>query len=523
MAGAPIKVAIVGSGPSAFYAAARLLSNKAVDTQQVHMYERLPTPHGLVRYGVAPDHPEVKNVENKFAQVAQDARFRFFGNVNVVGDSPSAPSSSSASTSGGASSLPGASSSSSPAYRYPHALRLRAADLIPHYTHVLLAYGCSLSRPLGIPGSAPGDLANVHAALDFVNWYNGHPAAHDEAFLRSHPWRRVSFGVGTDRNTSSGLRHATVIGAGNVALDVARILLRASSTLHPLFHADSSIKARAALRETDIPEPVLAELAGCRIEQVDIVARRGPAQVAFTSKELREMMELQGVSFRQPPPQHYALAHAQVRAMEAEAKGLATPDPPHEGHAASSAPNESHRQALSSESRVRKRLLGIMEKGSSATEAAVRWGLDFFKSPTALEGRPGESVGGTPPPVARVQWDEMEFQRLPSEADRDQPWAAASAQATGQRVRSTGRHATTPTDLVISSVGYRAEPLEALTSQPEGTAKDSSFHIPWDAQRGMVRNRGGQVVNAAGVTVSNRGEDGRSLRLFALLRGRQQG
>ncbi|PWN32368.1 nucleotide-binding domain-containing protein [Meira miltonrushii] len=439
----PIKVAIIGSGPSAFYSAARLLANATKDggaDVHVHMYERLPTPNGLVRYGVAPDHPEVKNVEHKFAQVAEDKRFRFFGNVNITGEN---------------------SSSSSLTYPYPLATQLPITSLIPHYTHLLLSYGCSLAQTLDIPGSKPGELKNVHSALDFVNWYNGHPAAHDPAFLQQEPWRAVDF--------SQNLHQATVIGAGNVALDVARILLRSRSTLTSLFTADTAIKARAALRETDIPEPVLEQLSKSQIDHVEIVARRGPAQVAFTNKELREMMELQDVTFIKPKDEYMHLAHEQVKALEAKAKG--TIDSGGE-----------NTQAAASEARVRKRLLSIIEKGSATKESKTSWSMDFFKGPNSL--LPSSSK---PTSVGGIRWDEMAFEPTPSTHDRDKPWSGGAT--TGQHhVRATGNQSERATDMVIASVGYKAAPLDS----------ESNSLISWDVKKGIVPNRGGQVIDANG-------------------------
>ncbi|MCO5565377.1 hypothetical protein L7F22_019050 [Adiantum nelumboides] len=437
----PMKVAIIGSGPSAFYSAARLLANTTKEGSgdvHVHMFERLPTPNGLVRYGVAPDHPEVKNVEHKFAQVAENKRFRFFGNVNITGS--------------------GDSSTSSLAYSYPLATQLPISSLIPHYTHLLLSYGCSLAQTLGIPGSEPGELANVHSALDFVNWYNGHPAAHDPTFLQKEPWRAVEF--------SKNLHQATVIGAGNVALDVARILLRSRSTLSSLFTADTAIKARAALRETDIPEPVLEKLSKSQIDHVEIVARRGPAQVAFTNKELREMMELQDVTFKKPKEEYMHLAHEQVKALEAKAKGKIDS-------------GGEDIQAAASEARVRKRLLSIIEKGSATKESKTSWSMDFFKGPNTLLPSSSKSTS-----VGAVRWDEMTFEPTPSTHDRDKPWSGGAT--TGQhRVRATGNQSERATDMVIASVGYKAAPLDLE-------------EISWDAKRGIVPNRGGQVIDAKG-------------------------
>ena len=147
----PMRVAIVGSGPSGFYAASRILHS--FDAQcgtgengvDIHMYERLPTPFGLVRYGVAPDHPEVRNVENKFDEVARDPRFTFLGNVQVTG---------------GADVLPSA------------AVPIPLSCMAPYYTHILFAYGASDARHLHLPGTGPDGLQHIHTAFDFVQWYN---------------------------------------------------------------------------------------------------------------------------------------------------------------------------------------------------------------------------------------------------------------------------------------------------------------------------------------------------------------
>lgn len=192
------RVAIIGAGPSGFYAASRLLSRvpysqtKSAASQplSIDIFDRLPVPHGLVRYGVAPDHPDVKNVENKFATVSQDPRLRFAGNVDVV---------------------------HSPAHdrakaQYPDAVQVPLELLSRYYTHILFSYGASTGRSLGIPGSAPGELEGVYTALEFVNWYNGHPASHDPTLLAGSHFN-VDF---------TNKHHMTVIGAGNVALDVAR-------------------------------------------------------------------------------------------------------------------------------------------------------------------------------------------------------------------------------------------------------------------------------------------------------------
>jgi ferredoxin--NADP+ reductase len=227
----PYHVAIVGSGPSGFFAAASLL--KAADASEgidarVDMLEMLPTPWGLVRSGVAPDHPKIKSISKQFEKTAEDARFRFFGNV-VVGE------------------------------------HISAAELAEHYDAVIYAVGAQSDRSLNIPGE---DLPGSMAAVDFVGWYNAHPH-----------FEQISPDL-------SGAR-AVVIGNGNVALDVARILV-----------TDPDVLAR-----TDIADHALDSLRPCGVEEVVIVGRRGPLQTAFTTLELRELADLEGVDVVVDPAQ----------------------------------------------------------------------------------------------------------------------------------------------------------------------------------------------------------------------------
>ena len=219
----PFHVAIVGSGPSGFFAAASLLkaanSNDHIEIA-VDMLEMLPTPWGLVRSGVAPDHPKIKSISKQFENIADDARFRFFGNV-VVGE------------------------------------HVSATELAERYDAVVYAVGAQADRPLNIPGE---ELPGSVAAVDFVGWYNAHP--HFEA-------------VSPDL---SGAR-AVVIGNGNVALDVARILVTDPD----------------ALAVTDIADHALESLRPCSVEEVVVIGCRGPLQTAFTTLELRELADLEKV------------------------------------------------------------------------------------------------------------------------------------------------------------------------------------------------------------------------------------
>ncbi|MFI4985363.1 MAG: FAD-dependent oxidoreductase [Solirubrobacterales bacterium] len=213
----PIRIAVIGSGPAGFYAAGHLLGDSA-GRFEVDMLERLPTPWGLVRSGVAPDHPKIKSVSRIYEKTAAHPRFRFFGNVRFG----------------------------------EHVSR---EDLRAHYHAIVYATGAPVDRPLGIPGE---DLPGSHAATEFVGWYNGHPDHTDlEVDLLS-------------------AERAVVIGNGNVALDVARMLVLAPSELAP----------------TDTADHALDVLADSRVREVVVVGRRGPAQAAFTNPELRELGEL---------------------------------------------------------------------------------------------------------------------------------------------------------------------------------------------------------------------------------------
>jgi ferredoxin--NADP+ reductase len=213
----PIRIAVIGSGPAGFYAAGHLLKDPA-ERIEVDMLERLPTPWGLVRSGVAPDHPKIKSVTRIYEKTAAHPRFRYFGNI-TFGE---------------------------------HVSR---EDLLERYHAIVYATGSPSDRPLGIPGE---ELPGSHAATEFVGWYNGHPDhTHLEVDLLS-------------------AERAVVIGNGNVAIDVARMLVLAPAELAP----------------TDTADHALEVLADSRVDEVVVVGRRGPAQAAFTNPELLELGEL---------------------------------------------------------------------------------------------------------------------------------------------------------------------------------------------------------------------------------------
>ena len=213
----PLRVAVVGSGPAGFYAANALLT--ADPPAEVDMIERLPTPWGLVRLGVAPDHPKLKDVSRAFERTAQRPGFRFFGNVELGRD-------------------------------------VEHDDLVRLYDAVVYAVGAQTDRRLGIPGE---ELPGSWSATEFVAWYNGHPDFQDRDFDLS-------------------VETAVVVGAGNVALDVVRMLAL----------------TRAELAPTDATDAAIEAISSSGLRELVLLARRGPAQAAFTTPELKELGDLAG-------------------------------------------------------------------------------------------------------------------------------------------------------------------------------------------------------------------------------------
>ncbi|HWD65270.1 MAG TPA: FAD-dependent oxidoreductase [Solirubrobacteraceae bacterium] len=213
----PLRVAIIGSGPAGFYAAGQLLGHDD-PVVLVDVFDRLPTPWGLVRAGVAPDHPKIKSVTRVFERTAAKPGFRFHGNVEVGTD-------------------------------------VTHEELMDAYHAVIYAVGTAADRRLGIPGE---DLLGSHAATEFVAWYNGHP-----------DYAELEFDLSCQR--------AVVIGNGNVALDVARMLALSVDEL----------------AVTDIADHALEALRNSQIEEIVVLGRRGPAQAAFTNPELRELADLE--------------------------------------------------------------------------------------------------------------------------------------------------------------------------------------------------------------------------------------
>ncbi|KAJ7987855.1 hypothetical protein DPEC_G00330890 [Dallia pectoralis] len=330
------KVCIVGGGPAGFYTAQHLVKTRP--DVQVDIYERLPVPFGLVRFGVAPDHPEVKNVINTFTQTAQHARCSFHGNVSVGKD-------------------------------------VSVQELQEAYHAVVLSYGAEGNMTMGVPGE---DLPGVYSAKDFVGWYNGLPRNRD---LRPDLMCET----------------AVILGQGNVALDVARILLSPVDIL----------------KNTDITQPALDSLAKSRVRRVLIVGRRGPLQVACTIKELREMVSLPGT-------------RPQMEASDFE--GIA--------------------KTLKALPRPRKRLTELLLKAAVETpeekelerrnSAQKAWGFRFLRSP--VEILPSADL-------TRTTGIRLAVNRLESKGE--DVWAVA-----------TGEVEDVECGLVISSIGYKSLPID---------------------------------------------------------------
>ena len=336
-----ISVAIIGSGPAGFYAADALL-NTDLDVE-VDILERLPTPFGLVRGGVAPDHQPTKGVSKKFEKIGADTRVRFFGNVNVGKD-------------------------------------ISIDDLRAMYDAVILAVGAPADRKLTIPGA---DKDGVFGSAAFVGWYNGHPDFAD-----------------IDPNLK--INTAVIIGNGNVALDVARILVRSA----------------AGRARTDIPGYARAPLDASPITDVYILGRRGPAQAKFTNVELRELLGL------------------------TECVPLVDPD-----DLAQPIPDDLQGRDRRLAEKNIETFQAFAEMDSAA--APKRLHFRFFTSPL-------EILGDT-----HVQGIKVERTRL---EDR--------------RAVGTGDVDDIPCGLVVSAIGYRADPIPGL---------------PFDDKRGVIPNDKGRI------------------------------
>jgi ferredoxin/flavodoxin---NADP+ reductase len=343
------RVAIVGAGPAGAFAAARLL--RARGDAEIDLFERLPTPWGLLRGGVAPDHQEIKRLEDTFDRQTLQHGCRFLGGVEVGVD-------------------------------------VSHAELMRHYTAVIYATGAQTDKSLGIPGE---DLPGSWAATEFVAWYNGHP-----------DYRGLEFDLSAKR--------AVVIGNGNVAADVTRMLMLSA---HELERTDVADHALEALRDSEI-------------EEVVVLGRRGPAQAAFTSAELRELGRLEGVDTR-VAPEDVELDPVSREWLAAEGTFTA---------------------------RKNVELLREFASREPRPDARRRVSLRFLRSPVAIRG------------TDRVEAIDVRRNEIVRAED-----GAIRARALGEDVE------TVECGLVLRSVGYRAVPL------PDVPFDERAFVLPNDGGR----------------------------------------
>jgi ferredoxin--NADP+ reductase len=333
-----LRVAVVGSGPAGLYTAEALVKQAAALPSPVRVHvdvlDRLPTPYGLVRYGVAPDHKSIKSIATYLRRVLESQDVAFLGGVHFGDD-------------------------------------VTREDLLRAYDAVVYATGAMRDRRLRIPGE---DLPGSYAATDFVNWYCGHPDMDMDAFTLD-------------------AESVAVIGIGNVAVDVARILARDPEEL----------------AETDVPDPVLAALRASKVREVHMIGRRGPAQAKFTTKELRELGELPGVSVSVEP------AEMDLNGFDASGESA---------------------ELAESDRRVRGNLVAMQQWLSAQDGAGRRLRVRFWLRPVEIL----ESSSGT------VRAVSLERTRLTSAGVFE----------------GTGEFETLDAQMVLRSVGYQSVPLDGV-------------------------------------------------------------
>jgi ferredoxin--NADP+ reductase len=327
----PLRVAVVGSGPAGFYTVDALVKHKQI-TAEVDLFERLPAPYGLVRYGVAPDHQKIKSVTVAYDKLCENPKVRFLGNVHVGhGD-------------------------------------VSVEELIAHYDQVVFAVGCETDRHLGIGGE---DLEGSHPATSFVAWYNGHPDFTSYAVdLRSE--------------------RAVVVGVGDVAMDLTRMMLQSPDEL----------------AKTDVDSSALEVFRKSRVREVVLLARRGPAQAAFATKELEDIVDLPGVEV--------VIDHDHVRGDIESGEEF---------------------DGLTKRKLEYLATLATRKTGSTDKRAVFR----FLTSPVEIIGDGGKVT------AVRIEHNEL--------VKDDKGRTSA---------RGTGRNETISTGLVFRSVGYRGVPIPGL-------------------------------------------------------------
>lgn len=370
------KVAIVGSGPAGFYTAHHLFHKANGLDISVDFFDRLPAPYGLSRYGVAPDHPEVKNCEEYLDNLMVDfpKQVRFFGNVNIGED-------------------------------------LLLIQLKNHYDSIVLAYGCTGSdNKLRIPGE---DLPGVISARHFVNWYNAHPDSTSGPENIPPPLDQIE--------------DVTIIGNGNVAIDVARVLL-ADPRLH--------------WAPTDITTAAVDLLSKSTVKRVNIVARRGLLESAFTNKEIRELLQLS----RELKVQFLPILNDILDPIRPDAKSLG---------------------------RVDKRKFTMLDKASAEgseqdiNPRAKAWSLDFLKSPKEF------IVNAENPKLLSATVFEK------NELIEDKLTKKISVKSTGEKIKIKN-------ELVITSIGYKGVELNGM----------ESVGLAFDFGKNSLANNEGRLLKA---------------------------
>lgn len=355
----PLVVAVVGAGPSGIYAAEALVQQAEIPIN-VAVIDKLPVPFGLVRYGVAPDHPSIRSIRNTLERTLEREDVRFFGNVAIGRD-------------------------------------LTVEELRGVTDAVIYAYGASSDRHLGIPGE---ELAGSIAAPDLVAWYCGNPDVHPETSVHDRQQHNPV------EDLITGTRQAVVVGAGNVALDVVRVL----------------IKNNDELDDTDMADEVLAVLSDKSVTDVHLLARRGPAYTAFTTKELRELGKLTDVDLIMDPTDFTlnAVDRAVVDADKVAGRNLAAME-------------------------------DWLQRGSSGASRRIH--LHFWTRPTKINKAEGSE---------RVE--SVEVERTALNADG--------------RLESAGALPAIEAQLVVRSVGYRGTALDGVPYQEEtGRVPHAQGHV----------------------------------------------
>lgn len=378
----PLRIAVVGSGPAGVFACDALLTWADKNEQEVvvDLFDTLPVPFGLLRHGVAPDHPRIKGIANNLWEIGQDPRIRFLGNVHFGTD-------------------------------------ITLEDVRRHHHAVIFATGALADRTMGIPGE---DLTGAYGAAEFVTWYDGHPDAHPE-------WNLTA-------------KRAAVVGVGNVALDIARMLVRTPEQLEA----------------TDIPEHVRTGFGATAARTVSVIGRRGPAWAKFTTLELREMEKVEGVTVVVEPSEldddddPAARSHRESDRRAGQIHAVLQKWAEHQAEAGHTTADDAEAAAL------------------AAGQKVVRF--RFNRAPVEILGSADSSSADSGSPGAA---DSPSGHVTGLRLERTEP--------DGTGLRMTGETEDLPVDAVYSAVGYRSAALEG---------------VPFDDASATIPNESGRVLDA---------------------------